>query len=571
MVINKELSIKGDLKKMDENVKKETRIFPNKKKSLLLSVEKELSQKKYKHLLETIVIGFFLLVIAAPIINIISNVIDNVGEIRVRLFEDELLGDLQWDDMKHALWESFSIAFIAVGIDIVIGFPMAVVLTRGDFRGKKFLDAMVDLPMAVPTSALGFSVLLFWANFGITPGRSLIIFVHVAFTYSYIVRNLKLAIEKVNPLLEKAAQTLSASKLTVFRTISFPLIMEGLIAGAILAFTRSVGETGATMICAGLVETAPMMVIGLRKQLQLPTASFLALILILISLTLLLIIKFLARRNVAKKEFWQIHLNWEKFLSKPIFTKGTKGFSAVFLLVFVLIPSFFIFSQLNLTTIEEDLTVPYDKWAYLWTALVNSFQIGFIVVIIDLVFGIPFAFILAREKWGRVNEILDTILDIPLAIPSAALGFAVFMFWGPSGINVALPGTAMIIFVHMTFTFPYVVRPIAATIKNVKKGHEEASSTLGASPLTTFRKITLPAIKNGIIAGMIAAFTRSLGETGATLVVMGADRTIPVLIVDWVEENEWNVAALASVIVIILSAILLILMRVFSPSKKERL
>ena len=105
-------------------------------------------------------------------------------------------------------------------------------------------------------------------------------------------------------------------------------------------------------------------------------------------------------------------------------------------------------------------------------------------------------------------------MDVPLSIPSAALGFAVFMFWGPAGLNIAEPGIGLIIFVHITFTFPFLVRPIMATIKNIQVGNEEASAVFGASSLTTFRKITLPAIKNGIIAGTIAAFTRSLGETG---------------------------------------------------------
>ena len=62
---------------------------------------------------------------------------------------------------------------------------------------------------------------------------------------------------------------------------------------------------------------------------------------------------------------------------------------------------------------------------------------------------------------------MDTILDIPLTIPSAALGFAVFMFWGPAGISLANPGIGMIIFTHLTFTFPFVVRPIAAQLINV--------------------------------------------------------------------------------------------------------
>lgn len=568
MAFNSEFSviIMGEREKMEKIL-----IKPEKSNSLLLKTETELSKKKYKILLEVLVIGFFMMIIAAPIINIISNVIDNIGEIRIRLFTDELLGDSQWQMMKSALWESFSIAFIAVGIDLIIGFPIAVILTRGEFKGKKIVDFLVDLPMAVPTSALGFSVMLFWTIFNILPGRTLIIFVHVAFTYPYIVRNLKIAIEKVNPLLEKAAMTLSASKLTVLRTISFPLIREGLIAGSILAFTRSLGETGATMICAGLVETAPILVVGLRKQLQLPTASFLSLVLIIISLSLLLIVKLIARRDTTTRKFWQIHFDWEKYLSKPVFSRGVKILAVILMIIFVLVPSFYIVSQINLAKVHEELFDVDNKWAYLWESVVNSFQVGFIVIAIDVVFAIAFAFILTREKWGKANEILDAILDIPLTIPSAALGFAVFMFWGPAGINIAEPGLGMIIFTHLTFTFPYVVRPIAAQIKNVDVGHEEASATLGAAPLTTFRRITFPAIKNGVIAGMIAAFTRSLGETGATLIVMGADRTVPVLIVDWVEENAFISAAFASVLVIIISAFLLALVRMFTPTIKQRL
>lgn len=534
-------------------------------KPLWLRLERELSKKKYKSILEIIIIGFFILLIAAPILNIVSNVVDNMGEIRDRLFLDELMGDQQFQAIQQALWESFSIAFIAVLIDVLIGFPISIVLTRCDFPGRKILDALVDLPMAVPTSALGFSVLLYWGLFGIIPGRGLIIFAHVAFTFPYIVRNLKLALETVNPLLEKAAMTLSASKFTVFRTITFPLLREGLIAGMILAFTRSLGETGATAICAGLIETAPLMVVGLRKQLQLPAASFLSLILILISLSLLFIVKYVSRRNVATQEFWKINPILERNLSSPWVIRLLKTVCGVLMVFFILVPSFFIFSQVDIPTIQVELFGADEKWAYLWKSVINSFNIGFVVIFVDILIGIPFALILTREKWGKVITFLDTILDIPLIIPSAALGFAVFLFWGPSGLDIAQPGFNMIVFVHITFTFPYIVRPIAATIRTVPKGHEEASAVFGASPLTTFRRITLPAIKNGIIAGAIAGFTRSLGETGATLVVMGPDRTIPVLIVDWVEQNAWASAALASVVVIILGAILLFVLRYLSP------
>ncbi|MFX1390927.1 MAG: molybdate ABC transporter permease subunit, partial [Promethearchaeota archaeon] len=201
------------------------------------------------------------------------------------------------------------------------------------------------------------------------------------------------------------------------------------------------------------------------------------------------------------------------------------------------------------------------KWAYLYTSLIYSISIGALAVCINLIFGIPFAFIITKRKWGKVITFLDTILDIPIAIPSAALGFATFLFWGPAGLGLFQSGFFMILFVHIAFTFPYMVRPIIGVLESSNKGVEEAARTLGASNLTVFRKITLPNIKQGIIAGGIMVFTRSLGETGATIVVMGNIRTVPVLIVDWVEANAYASAIFASVIVIIFSAFLIFALR----------
>ena len=118
-----------------------------------------------------------------------------------------------------------------------------------------------------------------------------------------------------------------------------------------------------------------------------------------------------------------------------------------------------------------------------------------------------------------------------------------------------------ILFVHVNFTFPYMVRPIIGVLESTNVGVEEAARTLGASNMTVFRRITLPSIKQGIIAGSIMVFTRSLGETGATIVVMGGIRTIPVLIVDWVESNALASAIFASVITIIFSVFLIIALR----------
>ncbi|MHA1371737.1 MAG: ABC transporter permease subunit, partial [Promethearchaeota archaeon] len=93
---------------------------------------------------------------------------------------------------------------------------------------------------------------------------------------------------------------------------------------------------------------------------------------------------------------------------------------------------------------------------------------------------------------------------------------------------------------------------------------EDAARTLGASALTTFRTITFPKMKRGVIAGAIMSFTRSMGETGATIVVSGLIRTVPIIIVDWVETNNLPVAGYASVVLITFSFILLLLLRKFA-------
>jgi thiamine transport system permease protein len=528
--------------------------------TLGLKIDRFFSKPVYRKILDAITITFFILVVIGPIINIFSTIFLNLPSIYDDVFADELIGNLQWLNILNSLGVSFTVATITVIFDIIIAFPVSIILTRYNFRGKKILDALVDLPMAVPTSALGFSILLFWGLFGINPGMPLIILGHIVFTFPYIVRNMKIVLEKADTLYEDAARTLGASGITVFRTVTLPMMKEGVIAGSILAFTRSLGETGATIIISGLVETAPILIVGFRRQLELPSASLLAGILISISILLLFSIKFFSRRgNLSIKG---VLPEFERFLSNRYFRYMRDSITIFILGLVILIPSFFIITQLTEGNIIDELFLSQDyKWAYLYTSLIYSIEIGALAVAINLIFGIPFAFIITKRKWGKVIAILDTILDIPIAIPSAALGFAIFLFWGPAGIGLFQPGFFMILFVHVTFSFPYMVRPIIGVLESSNEGVEEAARTLGASNLTVFRKITLPNIKQGIIAGCIMVFTRSMGETGATIVVMGSIRTIPVLIVDWVEANAYPSAIFASTIVIIFSAFLIFALR----------
>lgn len=551
------------------NIESKKRINSNQEKKLPFSLrmDKFFSKPIYRKILDSITLIFFIIVVIGPVINIFSTIFISIPEIYTDVFHDPLMGNLQWRLILNSLANSFGIAAIAIVVDIFLGFPISIILTRYNFKGKKILDALMDLPMAVPTSALGFSVMIFWGFFGIEPGFFLILLVHIVFTFPYILRNMKIVLENTKTLYEDAARTLGASGFTVFRTITLPLMKEGIIAGAILGFTRSLGETGATIIVSGLVETAPLLIVGLRRQLNLPSASFLAGILIAISLFLLFSIKFISRKS--KFPIKKVYPKLESFLSQKVFKTARDFISLAFIIIIVLIPSIFIITQLDISGLSEELMGPDYKWVYLYNSLKYSVQIGFLSIIFDMIFGLPLAFIIVKRKWGRIITLLDIILDIPIAIPSAALGFAIFMFWGPAGLGLTNPGFFMILFVHITFTFPYMVRPIIGVLSSSNKGVEDAARTLGASNITVFRKITFPNIKQGVIAGAIMVFTRSMGETGATIVVMGSIRTIPVLIVDWVEASAYASSIFASVLVIVMSAILLILLRYLTKRRES--
>ena len=295
-----------------------------------IKIDRFFSKKVYRISLDTITIFFFILVIIGPIIFIFFTIFSNIPSINDRVFNDVILGDRYWRNMLKALRNSFEIATIAVIFDLIIAFPTAIILTRYNFRGKKILNALVDLPMAVPTGALGFSILIFWGLFDVSPGKDLIILGHIIFTFPYIVRNMKIVLEKADVLYEDAARTLGAPGFTVFRTITLPMMKEGIIAGAILAFTRSLGETGATIILSGLVETAPLMIVDLKDQWQLPSASLLAGILIAISLLLLFSVKIFTRKVgfPIKRVFPILVTEKESILDVPIKTLSKSNVSS---------------------------------------------------------------------------------------------------------------------------------------------------------------------------------------------------------------------------------------------------
>jgi ABC-type sulfate transport system permease component len=147
-------------------------------------------------------------------------------------------------------------------------------------------------------------------------------------------------------------------------------------------------------------------------------------------------------------------------------------------------------------------------------AIFNSFIIALIVSALDLIAGLPLAWVISRGK-SKWLSVLDTLADIPFIVPTAALGYSLLLFWSkPDGISslfgtsLVSPGWLLVALLHFTFSYPVVVRVIVGAMLDYKMEYERASRTLGAAPLTAARTVTFPIIKPSLIAAYSLAFAR---------------------------------------------------------------
>jgi thiamine transport system permease protein len=226
-------------------------------------------------------------------------------------------------------------------------------------------------------------------------------------------------------------------------------------------------------------------------------------------------------------------------LSKKFFLRKLLHiFSVGFFLFFVIMPSIFVvtYVPLNWNLISEKLFLTPENINLVLDSLKVSFFLSIIVAFIDISVGVPLGFYVARG--GKFSQIIDTLVEIPIVTPTSALGFSIALMW-PTLLQYTLQSFSILVLLHTAFTIPYMVRSVAAALRDFDASYEIVSKTLGARPFTTIRTVTLPLIKGGILTGTILAIARSLSETGATSVALtlskagGELNTAPTLIYFW--------------------------------------
>lgn len=188
-------------------------------------------------------------------------------------------------------------------------------------------------------------------------------------------------------------------------------------------------------------------------------------------------------------------------------------------------------------------------------------QAGYVTAI-NVVMGTAIAWVLVRDRfWGR--SVLNVIIDIPFALPTIVAGLVLLALYGPqSPIGVDVANTETAVFLALAFvTLPFVVRTVQPVLEEIEADVEEAAYSLGASRLTTFRRVILPSLVPAITAGAALSFARAISEYGSLVLLSGnlpmRTEVASVRVLSYIENgNAAAASAVATILLVVALAVI---------------
>lgn len=484
---------------------------------------------------------------------------------------------------------TFYQATLSTLLTLLLGLPSAYLFARYNFPGKSLLRALTAVPFMLPTVvvAAGFSALLgprgllstFFPLFSFSFIGTLpaILIAHVFYNTTIIIRVVGNALSSLDPKLEAAARSLGADPARVWWHVTFPLLRPALLSSSLLVFLFDFTSFGVVLLLGGS-QFATLEVEIYLRVLRLPNLP-LAALLSIIQLVCTILFSILYSRFSSRSVVQTAPRSAESNIRKPRTWR-----ERIFVMAFVVLLTSFFFLPLSalpfrsLFRLEADRgqrgEVQYgfttDYYTELFVnrrgsvfyvppiqATANSLGYAGATVALSLLLGFPAAFALAKPT--RLERILDPLIMLPLGSSAVMLGLGFILSYG-----AWLTSPWLVPFAHTLVALPFVIRALQPAIASIPQRLRQAASSLGASPLEVWKNIDLPILRRATLAAATFAFTISLGEFGATLLISRPEYpTIPVAIERFLSQpgglNYGQAMAMATILMLLtLTSILLI-------------
>jgi len=475
---------------------------------------------------------------------------------------------------RQVFYNTLFISVIATVGAVIVGMIFAYGMTRTDLPLKSLFMITAILPMITPPFINAFALILLLGRNGVINifldqwlGIKFVIYgyhgvilseILTTFPLAYLI--ISAAFSGLDSTLEDSAQDLGADPLTVLRTVTLPLITPAILAATLMVFMTNLSAFGAPALLGGGISVlAVESVIQTLGVLDWGMGTTLSVILLIPSFLLFYFQNwYRSKRSYVTITGAPAHTEIRKTpwkIKGPIF--GFCLLLSVIILITYLVILLGGFSKV--WGVDSSFTLHHYRLVLTNTlrSITNSLFLSSIGAFFATLLGLLIAYLLVRQSFVG-QKVMDFLGTLPYAVPGTmmGLGFVVAFNQAP----LILTGTAFIIVLDYCIRrMPFGLRSGVSTLKQIDVAMEEASADLGASWLTTFRKIVLPLMKPAFIAGITFAFIRAITELTSTIFLVTPKwRVMAVDIFNMVESGALGAAAAMSTLLMAIVVIVLL-------------
>ena len=455
------------------------------------------------------------------------------------------------DLMRESFINSLYVAVMSALFAALIAVPLAYFTVRFDFRGALLIQTLGVLPLIMPPFVGAVALQLIFGRSGtlnlllndafgftlpIMEGLNGVIFVEAIHYFPFILMNLTVALRNIDGAMEEAAMNLGCKGWRLFWRVIFPLGLPGFVAGASLVFVKVFDDLGTPLVMGQTNMLAPQAYLRITQiGLEDPMGYVISVLMIVFSIGAMVI----SARVLKGRDFSTLQKGGSSIhrrqLSKVESALAYLWIGLILLVTLsphlgVLLLSFakiWSFSPLpDAYTLEHYATVFQDASGMIQNTLIYcGLAAG-----LDVLLGVTIAYLILRTKLPA-RQWLDWIATASLAVPGIVLAIGFLrMFKGVMvpGTDVLLTSTwVAIMLAYAVRRLPYALRSCMAALQQVHISLEEAAESVGANKISSIRRVLVPLMTGGILAGFVTSFITAAVELSATIMLVSADSQAP--------------------------------------------
>ena len=520
------------------------------------------------NVLSLLILSAFALFVMYPLFLILykSGINGDTGAFTIDNFSHFFAKKFYWGTMINSL----KVTVVSTILSAVVGLPLAYLMRSVKIRGGSFLNILIVISYLSPPFIGAYAWIqmlgrngvvthfindLFGIHYGGVYGFAGIVLVFTLQSFPLVYIYVSGALKNLDNSLNEAAESLGCSRMGRIWKIIVPLVMPTLLASSMLVFMRVFADFGTPMLIGEGYQTLPVLIYNqFMGEVSGDDGFAAAICCIVIGLTIVMFFvqRFLATRNT-----------YAMTALKPMVAEKAKGLRnilahlAVYLTVgLAVLPQFVvIYTSFLATNGGQVFTGGFALQSYEATLFAkdndviwHTYFLGLCAIAIVLVVGVLIAYLSMRKK-NALNSVLDVVTMFPFIIPGSVLGIAFVFAFNKS--PVILTGTALIMIISFAVRrMPYTVRSSAAVLGNISPSIEEAAVSLGASEMTTFRKITIPMMAPGVLSGAIMSWVTIISELSSSIILYtNSTQTLTVSIyTEVIRGNYGNASAYATIL-----------------------